>query len=77
MIRNHPDALAILAILTFLPGICVLENIGQGIRWGVPTVIHRELRMQREQMQWQRDQLRLERDRFREELHRAFRFRSI
>ena len=76
MIRNHPDAVAILVILLLAPGILFFQGGTERMDVNRPTLRH-ELFFDRGKIQMERERFRLERDRFREELHRAFHFRAL
>ncbi len=70
MIRNHPDALAILAILLF-SGVVggVAPRPRPTIEWTIPGL--------RQQIDTERQHIDENRDRLRDELRRALRFRDF
>jgi hypothetical protein len=92
MIRNHPEAIAIIAILLTMPCAYMLGSASREVRSTIAPIhrelgrelgreLRQELRREKDKIRGEGQRLRLERDRMRHELRdeirRALRFRSV
>jgi hypothetical protein len=67
MIRKHPDAIAILAILLLIPAIYGVRFISAHERWRSRTELQEKVQAERQRWNSERDRFRMEGERLRAE----------
>lgn len=76
MIRNHPDGLALAAILLLVPGMWGGRMFLEHARWNVQP-IRQELRIEQQRFKAEQQRFRMEQQRIHEELRETLRLRRL